>query len=438
MTTPLAAVGAVTARRPTRVRHVVLWLTVAAYMITYMDRVVMSAAVPSIQAEFGFDIVTMGWILSAFQLSYALFQIPGGWLGDKFGPRRVLTGIVTWWSAFTALTTATWSASSMIACRFLFGMGEAGAFPNATRSLSRWMLPSERGWAQGITHAGARLGAAVTPALAVLLITSYGWRAPFIAFALLGLIWAAIWFWYYRDDPSEHASVNDAERELIEGSLGRVKVSAGAAVPWRRILTSPQMWVLSAMYFCYGYDITVFLSWFPKYLNDARGLSLTQMGIYASLPLMAGVAGDIAGGWFSDRLVERSGKINWGRRAVAVTGFLIAAAAMPFAVLAETPLASIAYFGAAVFALELTVGVSWAVPLDIGGQFAGSVSAVMNTCGNIGGTIAAALTGYIVAQSGWTPAFLLMAVLAVIAALLFTRIDASRRIDVDRSPADLV
>jgi MFS family permease len=139
---------------PTRVRYVVLSLTVAAYMITYMDRVAISAAVPSIQKEFGFSIVTMGWILSSFQWAYALFQLPGGWLGDRFGPRRALAGIVVWWSLFTSATTLAWSAGSMALVRFLFGMGEAGAFPIATRSLSRWMLPAERGFAQGVTARG--------------------------------------------------------------------------------------------------------------------------------------------------------------------------------------------------------------------------------------------------------------------------------------------
>ncbi len=168
----------VRAARPTLVRHKVLWLTVLAYLITYMDRVVISTAAPSIQKEFGFDDVTKGWIFAAFQIAYACFQIPGGWLGDRFGPRRALTGVVLWWSTFTAATALTWSAGSMIVCRFLFGMGEAGAFPIATRSLSRWMLPSERGWAQGLTHAGARLGGAVTPFFVALLIVDFGWRIP--------------------------------------------------------------------------------------------------------------------------------------------------------------------------------------------------------------------------------------------------------------------
>ncbi len=205
-----AAAGAAAVARPTKMRHVVLWLTVAAYMITYMDRVVISAAIPSIEKEFGFTAITVGWILAAFQLSYALFQIPGGWLGDRFGPRKALTAIVIWWSMFTAATALTWSATSMIVCRFLFGAGEAGAFPIATRSLSRWMLPSERGFAQGVTHAGSRLGGALTPILVVYLIGHFGWRAPFVLFAFVGLAWAMVWFWFYRDSPNDHAGVNQA------------------------------------------------------------------------------------------------------------------------------------------------------------------------------------------------------------------------------------
>jgi MFS family permease len=256
--------------RPTRVRHVVLWLTVAAYMITYMDRVVISAAVPSIQKEFGFSIVTMGWILGSFRWAYSIFQIPGGWLGDKLGPRKALTWIVVWWSVFCSVTAGMWSASSMIACRFLFGMGEAGAFPIATRSLSRWMLPSERGFAQGITHAGSRLGAALTPPIVAWIIIHFGWRTAFVSFGFLGLIWATVWHWYYRDTPAEHGRVNAAELELISKTVA-VKKAAPSAVPWKKILSSGQMWILSMSYFCYGYSLAVYLDWFPKYLNADRG-----------------------------------------------------------------------------------------------------------------------------------------------------------------------
>lgn len=416
--------------RPTRVRHIVLWLTVLAYMITYMDRVVISTAAPAIQEEFGFSTITMGWIFFAFQISYALFQIPGGWLGDRYGPRKALTLVVTWWSAFTALSAAAWSAGSMIVIRFLFGMGEAGAFPIATRSLSRWMLPSERGWAQGVTHAGARLGAALTPVLVAFLILHFGWRAPFFIFALVGLVWAAAWFLYYRDTPREHGSVNEGELEKIESALG-TRGTARKSVPWRQLLANPQIWLLSAMYFCYGYSIVTFLAWFPKYLDDARGLELAEMGLYASVPLAAGVLGDLAGGWFSDGLLKRSGNLKMARRLVAVAGFLIAGVMVPLAALVGDPLVSIGFFALAVFGLELTVGVSWAVTLDVGGEYAGSVSAVMNTFGNTAGALTSVATGYLVTHVGWTSAFYVVAAFALMGAVLFLWLDASRRLYVE-------
>jgi len=416
----------------TRVRYVVLMLTVAAYMITYIDRVLLSAAVPSIEKEFGFSTITMGWVLSSYQIAYAVFQIPGGWLGDRLGARRALTAVVIWWSAFTALTALTWSATSMALCLFLFGMGEAGAFPIATRSLSRWMLPGERGIAQGATHAGSRLGGALTPVMAVFLITELGWRAPFFSFAGLGVVWALIWYRFYRDSPREHPRVNEAELRRIEQALGTA--AARPEVPWRRILRSPQMWLLSAMYFCYGYDIGMFLSWFPKYLNAARGFNLQQMGLYASAPLLAGFAGDLCGGAASDGILRRSGNLKLARRTVSLCGFALTALMIPLACQSTDPWVSVGYFCGAVFGLELTVGVSWAMTLDLGGDYAGSVSAVMNTSGNIGAAVAAALTGYLATRFGWNSAFLVLAGLALIAAGVCSQIDASRKFSLSAPP----
>jgi MFS family permease len=403
----------------------VLGLIVAAYMITYMDRVVISAAVPSIQKEFGFSMVTMGWILGSFRWAYSIFQIPGGWLGDKFGPRRALTAIVAWWSLFCSATALTWSSGSMLVCRFLFGMGEAGAFPIATRSLSRWMLPSERGFAQGITHAGSRLGAAMTPAAVAMVIVHFGWRAAFVSFGSLGLVWSSVWFWYYRDSPAEHPGINAAERELIVRSVGSPKPTDG--VPWGRILSSPQMWILSAMYFCYAYSLAVYLDWFPKYLNTERGFGIEKMGLYASLPLLAGTFGDIAGGWISD-IWARHTSLAVARRGVAVGGFLIGAASILAACFVHDPVESVCFSCAAMFGLELTVGVSWAIPLDIGGDYAGSVSAVMNTWGNMGGAVSTTISGYLVKYFGWNSIFIVMSFLALVGAGLFLRIHADRRI----------
>jgi sugar phosphate permease len=416
------------AEKPTKVRHIVLWLTVLVYLITYMDRGIISSAAPSIQEEYGFSDQTLGWILGLFQLAYALFQIPGGWLGDRFGPRRVLAAIVIWWSVFTAITAMSWNAVSMGVARFLFGAGEAGAFPNATRSLSRWMLPAERGFAQGLTHAGARLGGALTPLIVVALITSFGWRAPFFIFAVIGLLWAAFWFFWYRDTPQEHAQVNDAERALIEGALGKVSGKSKVSPPWGKILRSPQMWLLCAMYACYAFDFGMVLAWFPKYLTAERGMDLKQMGLYASMPLAAGVLGGIMGGTISDRIAVVTKNLKMARKIVAVVGFILAAIMIPVSVTTPDPTLGVLLFCAAVFGLELTVGISWAVTLDIGGQYAGSVSALMNTAGNLAGASAAVITGYMVTAYGWNSIYFLMAGLAGLAAILFLFIDASRKL----------
>jgi sugar phosphate permease len=413
-----AAVG-----RATRVRHVVLGLTVIAYMITYMDRQILAVARPVIRDELGISLVMMGWITFGFRMAYALFQIPGGWMGDKIGARRALSLVVTWWSAFTCLTAVAWSAISMLTIQVFFGLGEAGAFPIATRSLSRWMRPTERGFAQGVTHAGSRLGAALTPPIVVLIIAHYGWRAAFVIFGILGIIWAAVWFTYYRDTPEEHRSVNAAERELIGSGRKRP-----GSVPWRKILAHANLWVLAVMYFCYNFNLNVYNDWFPTYLHDSRGMTLAKMGLYASLPLLAGTLGDLAGGWFSDHVLRKTGNVNLARRWVAIAGFLVSAAATIPATLASDPRVSVALYSVAFFALEWTVGISWAIPLDIGGDFAGSVSAVMNTLGNIGGALSATVVTYAVKGYGWGAPFFVTGALCLIAAVLYLKIDASKRI----------
>jgi sugar phosphate permease len=407
----------------------VLSFIVAAYMITYMDRVNLASAVPVIQTQLGFSMITIGWIFAAFRWGYALFQIPGGWLGDRIGGRRALSLVVLWWSAFTSLTAFAWSGLSMGVCRFLFGMGEAGAFPIATRSLSAWILPTERGFAQGVTHAASRVGAALTPPAVVLLILHYGWRAPFVSFGILGVLWAAAWYWYYRDTPAEHRSVNSAERSLIEHSVG-VRHASVRKVPWRAILQSPSVWTLSLMYFCYGYSIDIYMDWFPKYLNDQRGFDLKQMGFYASLPLLAGAAGDLLGGSISDRCARIFGNLKAARRGVLLAGFLLAAAFILPATFTTNSRASVLYSCVAVLGLELTVGVSWAIPLDIGGDHAGSVASVMNTFGNLGSAVSPILLAYFVRLHGWNLPFLISSFLCVAGAGLSLGINAEKKVGV--------
>jgi sugar phosphate permease len=418
--------------RPTHTRHVVLALIVAAYMITYMDRVNIASAVPVIQKDMGFSMITIGWIFASFRWGYAFFQIPGGWLGDRIGGRRALALVVVWWSVFTSLTAFAWNAPSMGVFRFLFGVGEAGAFPIATRSLSRWMLPTERGFAQGITHAASRLGAALTPALVVMMMIRFGWRMPFLVFGLIGLGWSALWYWYYRDTPAQHSRINLGERRLIEDSIG-IRGAGVHAVPWRRILRSPSLWTVSLMYFCYGYSIDIYLDWFPKYLNEHRGFNLTQMGIYASLPLFAGAAGDLLGGTVSDRYAKRFGNLKVARRAVALVGFLLAAVFILPATFTQNSTASVLYSCVAVFGLEVTVGVAWAIPLDIGGDYAGSVASVMNTFGNLGSAVSPVLLAYLVGLYGWNMPFLVCSVLCLGGAALSLGINADRKIALDQA-----
>ena len=414
--------------QPTRVRHVVLGVTVAVYMITYMDRALMSTALPSIRQDLGISLITAASFLSAFRWAYAIFQIPGGWLGDNIGPRRALTLIVGWWSLFTALTGLAWSATVMWVTQFLFGMGEAGAFPIATRSLSRWMLPRERGYAQGVTHAGSRLGAAFTRPLAAALIVSFGWRMPFFAFAALGLLWAVLWFVYYRDTPDEHKGVNAAERELIQAGIGPRRAVGGGKVPWKQILSSRTMQWLCVMYVCYQYGLAVYLDWFPTYLKEQRGLSLTQMGWYSSLPLLAGVFGNLGGGWLTDLLFHRTGNVRSARRLVGMGGFLLAGAAIVPATLTADPRLCVAFSCLAFGALEMTIGASWAVPLDIAGDYAGSAAALMNTCGNLGGALSPMVIAWLVTRFGWNVPFLVGVAMNLLAAGVYLRIDASKKI----------
>lgn len=410
--------------RPTRARHVVLGLIVAAYVITYMDRVNISSAMPVIQRDLGLSAIAVGWIFSSFRWGYALFQIPGGWFGDKVGPRRALACIVCWWSLFTSLTAVCWNATSLGLCRFLFGVGESGAFPIATRSLSRWMPPEERGFSQGLPHAASRLGAALTPPLVVAIMIHFGWRMPFFLFGLLGLAWAATWYWYYRDRPADHQSVNAAELAVIHQPESAPSGSV-RSVPWRMILRNRTVWMLAMMYFCYGYSIDIYLDWFPKYLYDSRGVNLKQMGFYASLPFVAGAVGNLLGGWLSDMWAARTGNLRAARRVIAVLGFVIAAGSILPATFTTRTIASVVFSCVSVFGLELTVGVSWAIPLDIGGDFAGSIASIMNTFGNLGGAISPVLLGYLLGSYGWNVPFIVSSVLCIVAILFCFGIDPS-------------
>jgi MFS family permease len=408
------------------VRYRVLGMTYLMAFMMYMERGAIGAATPSIMREFHADKIAMGWSISAFNWSYALFQVPGGWMADRFGARIILAISMLWWAVFTAATGLTFNIGSLAATRFLFGVGEAAAFPSGSCALLNWLPTARRAFGQGFQHSGSRLGAAIAPAFVMFLIARSGWRPVFVVFGAIGVLWAIGWLIYYRNSPREHAAVNSEELALISAATPDVP-KVKAAVPWRQILASREVWLLSLTYFCYGWVLWLYLAWLPTYLREVRHFSLLGSGL-AGVPLLAATLTNILGGLFSDALTAKWRDLRRGRVSVSVAGFSLAALMLIPAVAAASPVTCLACLTLALAGLELTVAPSWAMAIDIGGNFSGSVSSVMNTCGNVGGALSAVAIGYLATHLGWTSPFLLASSLCVISALLVSRINPLRSV----------
>jgi sugar phosphate permease len=408
--------------RPSRTRYYILGLSSVVGMVMYLDRACIATATPMIMQEFHLDKITMGWSVSAFNLAYSIFQVPGGWLADRFGSRLVLSGAIIWWSIFTAATGAAFNAPSLAVMRGLFGMGEAAAWPAASRSLVRWLPVHQRAFGQGFQHSGSRLGAAIAPTLVVFLMVHSGWRGVFYILGAAGILVAIAWYLYYRNFPQEHGSVNAGELLLLDEAL-RAHPKLRPAVPWKRILRSRDLLFLSLMYFCYGWVFWMYLQWLPTYLSEVRHFAQFKMGVAASVPLVAATAMNMTGGWLSDKLAYMWGDLRRGRVVVAVAGFTLAGLAIVPGVLANNALVGLACLTIAMAGLELTVPVAWALCLDIAGDYSGSVTGVMNTLGNLGGTVSSVMIGYLATIFGWTVPFVVSSLLCGVAALLAMRVD---------------
>ena len=406
------------------VRYKVLALMFALTVITYLDRVCIAATRAAMSEELGLDKVQMGEVFSAFILGYVLFEIPGGWLADRFGARALLTRIVVWWSVFTALTGAARSYAALLAVRFLFGCGEAGAFPGCASALSRWFPRPERGKAQAVIMVGSRLGGALAPGLVITLMAAIGWRAVYPVFALLGVVWAVVWTAWFRNSPEQHAAVSAAEREHILATRG--SLSHGAAVPWARLVRSRNVWALCGMYSGYTYGLYFYLTWLPTYLQESRGVAEAQLGFYAGLPWLVASASNLLGGWLTDSLSHKIG-LRWARRLPAMSGLLAAAVFLVLAALLENNTWAMLALALSFGSSDLILAVCWATCLDIGRQYAGTVSGTMNSLGQIGGVIAPVLVGWLVQEFGsWRLPLLLSAGYYVVSALLWLLIDAEQ------------
>jgi sugar phosphate permease len=395
------------------------------YLITYLDRVIMANTAPEIRKEFAFDNATMGWILSSFVWAYALFQVPGGWLSERFGPRAVLAGLVAYWSVMTAAIGLATGWYSFMFLLFLLGTGEAGAFPGATRAMQMWYPRRERGFCQGFTHSASRLGAAIAPPIIALIIATLGWRWAFYICGAVGFLWSVAWYVSYRNLPEEHAIVNVAELEHIRGldERGRINPAALAkgreTVPWSTLLLSPNMWAIMCAYFTYVYSLYIFLAWLPSYLINGRHLAPEEGRLLSSLPLSAMVIGNIVGGLATDWLLHKTGSTRFARRSVAITGMLASAAFALLAALVEDAHTAVYCLTAGGFFLECTIGASWAVPMDTGGKYSGTVSGMMNMFGNFGGALSPVVFGYIAQQGNWQAQFFIAAALLVIGSLIW-------------------
>ena len=409
---------------PTRARYVVAAFAVALAIITYIDRVGISVASPTISKELGLTRVQMGWALAAFGWAYALFEIPGGWLGDRIGPRRVLMRIVIWWSFFTAATGWAWSSASLIATRALFGAGEAGAFPNLTRVFTTWLPVKERERAQAVLWLATRVSGAFTPLLVALLISGIGWRRTFEVFGVIGIIWAVLFYRWYRDTPAEHPSVNQAELALLPPAKDTAIAHTG--VPWGVIFSNPHVWLLSIQYMCLAYGWWFYINWLPTYLRDARGTSVTFGALLAGLPLLLGGAGCLVSAYLIPKLTERFGSVSIARRIVAVVGFIGASTCIVIFTGIADPVRAMFVLGMAGFFNDFVMPAAWASTMDIGGRYAGTVSGAMNMMGSIAGASSVTVVGYLLFWTGdnWTLTFYISAAIYLVGAICWLALDS--------------
>ena len=383
---------------PTRARYWVIFFAVTLAILAYIDRVSISMAMPDIAKDLALDKVQQGWVFSAFAFAYALFEIPGGWLGDKMGPRSVLMRIVLWWSAFTALTGAMTGFTSMIVTRFLFGAGEAGSFPNLTKAFTTWLPHIERVRAQGIMWMFARWGGAFTPPLVILVFSYMSWRGAFVLFGALGLVWAFFFYRWFRDNPRDHAGVNAAELKLLEGNEDNA--GGHGDVPWGELLRSRSVWLLWVQYFLLSFPWYFYITWLPTYLQEARGLDRVTASKYAILPLLLGGLGSLTCGIVSGKLVKMTGNTRFTRRLMAMIGFAGAAILLVASVRTQDVLPAMLLMGMASFFNDLVMPGAWGACMDVGGKYAGTVSGSMNMAGNMAGFVAPAVGGYILKAYG--------------------------------------
>ncbi|CAA2102190.1 putative sulfoacetate transporter SauU [Methylobacterium bullatum] len=389
------------AKRRVSASNMVLFLLCLMYFVTYLDRVNIATAGGEIMKDLGLSNTQFGLILSAFAYPYAIFQVIGGSVGDKFGARRTLLVCGLIWASATILTGMVGGLISLFLARVLLGFGEGATFPTATRAMQNWTAPGKRGFAQGITHAFARLGNAVAPPIVAFLIYQFGWRIGFVILGVASFAWVVVWYLYFRDDPKDHPAITPEELAVLPPPS---KVGAQQNVPWGRL--TRRMLPVTLTYFCYGWTLWLFLGWLPSFFKLNYGLDLKNSALFASGVFFAGVVGDTLGGVFSDRILKRTGDLKLARLSVIVIGFLGAAASLTGVFFTRDLTLVALLLSSGFFFAELVIGPIWSVPMDIAPKYSGTAAGLMNTGSAVAAIISPIVFGMIVDMTGsWTLPF---------------------------------
>jgi MFS family permease len=408
---------------PTRARYWVIVFAITLAIVTYIDRVCISKAAPLMQQDLGLTKQQMGYAFAAFGWAYALFEIPGGWLGDVIGPRKVLMRVVMMWSAFTAATGWAWNMTALVVCRFLFGMGEAGCFPNLTKAFTIWLPKDERVRAQGIMWLSARWGGAFTPLLVAWVLTFVSWRWAFVLFGGIGVVWAVFFYRWFRDNPREHRAVNEGELALLAGAEQNL---VHGAIPWGKLVASRTVWLLWVQYFTMSYGWYFYITWLPTYLDESfPQLSKMDRTLLNCIPLFFGGLGSIFCGLISAPLARWLGGTARTRRTMGFLGLAGAGVMLLVSIQFKNPLLAVLSVGMASFCNDLSMPGSWGACMDVGGRFAGSLSGSMNMMGNGGGAFAPMIVPMVLkaTDNNWNANFIMFAVVYFLGALCWLLID---------------
>ena len=397
MVTPLIP-GLDPTQKATHARYSVIFFAMLLAILAYVDRVSLSMAAPSVRRDLNLDTAQMGWVFSTFMLAYALFGPASGWLGDRFGPKKILVFIVAWWSVCIAATGWTWNFASIIVVQLLFGAGESGCFPNLTKAITMWLPKQERVRAQGFMWTCARLGGAFTPPIMLMLISYMTWRWAFSFFACMGLVWTLFFLIFFKNSPREHPGVNQAELAVI----GETPVVTGGKVkvPWAKLLGSRTVWLIWAQWYLVSYPFTFFLTWWPTYLMEGRHLTQSEASRWAIFPLMFAAAGSFSVGMLTGPLARRMGSYRNARRLIGSVSMLAAGLLVIVHMKTEAILPAVLLMGCVAFFTDLTVPTAWSTCMDVGGRYTGTLSGTMNLLGNLGSFTAPIAMGYMVRSTG--------------------------------------